>query len=153
MHKQFSIVTILAVALLFSQGGNFLVGSLCPHLKSAVPSCGMGAVSAMAHGNMEHMEMGSMEHAPGVRQDVNAFAITQPITTCPHCVVHSRTTTSVVSLKESEPSRRLGEAILPLTFSRTAGAATPPFRVPASRAHGPPGTNIARYLLVNTFRI
>jgi hypothetical protein len=154
MHKQFWVGTILAAALLFTQGGSFLVASLCPHLQPGMSACGaMSNASAMVHGSIENIQMGSMEQPPDANQDANAFAIAQPTTTCPHCVVHSRSTTSVVSLRESEAARRLGDVTIPLTSSPIACAATPPFRVPASRAHDPPETNIARYVLVNTFRI
>lgn len=156
MRKQFLVITILAVALLFSQGGSFLVASLCPHLQSAMSSCVAPLMAtAMAHGNMEtmeHMEMRSMEHAPAVNQDANAFAFGQPASTCPHCAVHSGTT-NTVSLRESEASRRLGDATLARTFSRIARVVAAPFRSPVSRDHGPPGSNIARYVLINTFRI
>lgn len=155
MRKQFLVIPILAVALLFSQGASVLVASLCPHLQSAMSSCVAPLMAtAMAHGNMEHkehMEMRSMEHAPATNQDANAFAFGQPASTCPHCVGHS--TPNTVSLRESEAPRRMGDATLPLTFSRIVRVTAAPFRSPASRAHGPPGSNIARYVLINTFRI
>jgi hypothetical protein len=157
MHKQFWAITIVAVALLFSQGGSVLVASLCPHLQSATPSCGSQLIaSAMAHGSIEHiehMDMRSMEHAPAISQDANAVAFGQPASTCPHCAVHSRTAPNAVSLKGSEASRRFDDSIVPLQFSRVVRATVAPFRLPVSRAHGPPGSTIARYVLINTFRI
>lgn len=155
MRKQFWVNTILAVALLFSQGGNLLVASLCPHLQSAMPNCGTHLdAQAMAHGNIEHAEMGSMEHSAAANQDeANAFALAQSATTCPHCAIHSRTTSYAVSLRQSEAARRLHDAIIPLRFSRTAGVTVPPFPVPVSRAHGPPGTSKPRHILISIFRI
>jgi uncharacterized protein involved in copper resistance len=159
MRKQFWVITFLAVTLLFSQGGSFLVASLCPHLQSATPSCGAKLiVTAMAHGNMEHMEhmdMRSMdhEHAPDITQDASALAFGQPLLPCPHCAVHSRTTTNTVSLRETEASRRLGDATITLMLSRVDRAAVAQSRNPVSRSHGPPGSDIARYVLINTFRI
>jgi len=157
MRKQFLVITILAVSLLFTQGGGFLVASLCPHLQSAMSSCVTPLIAtAMAHGNMEtmeHNEMGSMEHAPAIDQGTDAMAFGPPTSTCAHCSVHSRTTIPTVSLRESEASRRLADATLPLRFSSASLVPTPPVRRPVSRAHGPPGSNIARYVLINTFRI
>lgn len=154
MHKQFWVITNLAVALLFGQGGSFLVASLCPHLQSPTLSCGAHLnATAMAHGNMEHMEMRSMEHATASNHDADALAFGQPTSTCPHCAVHSRTTTNTVSLRDNEASRRLGETIVLPATSKIARDTPALFRLPVSRAHGPPGSNIARHVLINTFRI
>jgi len=157
MHKQFWAITIVAVALLFSQGGSILVASLCPHQQSSMPSCGSQlSAMAMVHGSIEHIEhvkMGSMEQAPAISQDADHFAFGQPTSTCPHCAVHSRTALNAASLRESEATRRFDDAIVPLQFPRIVRATAVPFHLPVSRAHGPPGSNIARYVLISTFRI
>jgi hypothetical protein len=159
MRKQFWVISILAVALLFSQGGSFLVALLCPHLQSETRSCGAQLdASAMSHGQaehakMEHTKQEPMKHDAVVNQDVNASAFDQPNTKCPHCAVHSGTTPNALSLREGEAARRSADPSVELAFSRIARVTAPPFEAPVSRAHGPPGAHVARHLLINTFRI
>ena len=58
MHKRFLVTTVLAAALLFSQGGDLLVAALCPHLQSGMASC----ETQPPTGGMSHEDMGHMGH-------------------------------------------------------------------------------------------
>ena len=153
MHKRFAATTVLAVALLFSQGGNFLIASLCPHLRSSMASCeSQLAEPSMSHEDMGHMQTPSKERT-GTEQNSDGIALGQPTGECTHCAVHSRTTSNAVSLRDAEASKRSGDLAIPLTFSRVVTVAASPVALLASRAHGPPGEQSSRYILINIFRI
>ena len=156
MHKRFLTTIVLATALLFSLGGNFLIAALCPHLRSAQVSCHAPiAESQMSHDDMGDMEMDSMDsmNESAANPDPNAVAIGEPIGLCPHCAVHSRTTPNAVSLQEIEGSKRLGSFAIPNTVAKLGCVETSPVAVSTSRAHGPPGETTRRFILINIFRI
>jgi len=150
MHKRFLATTALATALLFSQGGNFLIAALCPHLQSGTASC----EPELTEPTMSHEDMGhkGMEHESAPNPAPDAFALSQPIDPCSHCALHSRTT-STAALRETEAAKRSVDLSIPLHFSRVAAVTTSPVAVLTSRAHGPPGEAIPRHLLINIFRI
>ncbi len=151
MHKRFLATTALATALLFSQGGNFLIAALCPHLQSGTASCETELTEpTMSHEDMGHL---GMEHESAPNPAPDAFALSQPIGPCSHCAVHSRTTSNTAALRETEAAKRSVDLTIPLQFSRVAAVTTSPVAVLTSRAHGPPGEAIPRHLLINIFRI
>ncbi len=151
MHKRFLATTVLATALLFSQGGNFLIAALCPHLQSGMASCETElAEPTMSHEGMGHM---GMEHETGSNLDPEAVAMGQPIGPCPHCAVHSRTNPNTASLRETEAAKRSVDLNIPLHFSRVVPVTVSPVVVLTSRAHGPPGEATPRHILINIFRI
>lgn len=154
MPKRFLVTTVLAAALLFSQGGNLLVAALCPHLQSGMASCETqtGGVP-MSHEDMGHGGHMEMEPEPASQPNPEAFALDQPIGPCSHCAVHSRTTPNAVSLRATEAAKRVVDLIIPLQFSRVVRVSISPVAVLTSRAHGPPGDAIPKHILINIFRI
>ena len=153
MHKRFLVTTVLAAALLFSLGGNFLVAALCPHLRSAQVSCHTHpAESTMSHDDMGDMAMDSMDESAS-NPDPNAIAIGEPIGLCPHCAVHSRTKPNAVSLREVEASKRAGSFAIPDAIPNVVSVEMSSLKVLTSRAHGPPGETTRRHILINIFRI
>ena len=135
-----------------------LIAALCPHLQSGMALCEKQAAEApMSHedmGHMGHMEMEPVSQPePASQPNSHAFALGQPIGPCSHCAVHSRTTPSTVSLRETEAAKRPVALNLPLGFSRFAPVIVSPIPVLTSRAHGPPGEAVLRHVLINIFRI
>lgn len=159
MHKRFLATTFLSTALLFSQGGSFLLAALCPHLRSGMASCELQlAQHPVSHEDMAHEDMGDMsrmemEHEPASNPNPSTIALDQPIGSCPHCAVHSRTIPNTASLRDTEPAKRSVDLNIPLEFSRVAPVAASPVSVLTSRAHGPPGGHASRHILLNIFRI
>jgi hypothetical protein len=154
MHQRFLATTVLGVALLFSQGGSFLVAALCPHLQSGMASCETQlADPAMSHEDMGHTGHMEMEQEPPSQAVVDVTALGQPIGPCSHCAVHSRTNPNSASLRQAEVAKRSIDLNIPLQVSRVAPVAASPVRVLISRAHGPPGDPAPRYILINIFRI
>lgn len=154
MNKRFLATTIIAIALLFSQGGKFLVAAFCPHLQSAMASCNTKpAEHVMSHEDMGHMEMDSMEHEPASKPDPDAVALSQPTVPCPHCALHSSATSNTASLKETDAAKRSSDLSNPLTFSIAAAVSSSLVAVLTLRAHGPPGKTTPRHILINIFRI
>jgi uncharacterized protein involved in copper resistance len=143
--------TVLATALVFSQGSSFLVAALCPHLRSEAPSCKSHiAKTPMSHEDMGHMEM-DHENAPNPEPD--ALAIDQPQGQCGHCAVHSRETTNSALFKEIEAARPSVDPSIALHTFRIDPVIVAPASALSSRAHGPPGESATRFLLINIFRI
>lgn len=151
MHKRFLANTVLGVALLFSQGGSFLIAALCPHLQSGMASCETPlAEPAMSHEDMGHM---GVEHHTPPNPDPNTVALGQPIGPCSHCAVHSRTNPNTASLREKGIAKRSVDLNIPLEFSIAGPVTLSHVSVVPSRAHGPPGNPAPRYILINIFRI
>jgi hypothetical protein len=154
MHKRFLATSVLAVALLFNQGSNLLIASLCPHLTSGLASCETQVSQpAVSHEHMGHMQMQSMEPEPRIEQNTGGNALGQPMGECTHCAVHSRTTSNAVSLRGAEAAKRSIDLSIPLTCWSVLAIAASPAATLISRAHGPPGYQCPRHILINTFRI
>src|SRR3989442_12977948 len=99
MHKRFLAIIVLGVALLFSQGGSFLIAALCPHLRSGRVSCNKHrGESTMSHDEMGNMGMDSTDQSPS-NPDPNAVAAAEPVGRCSHCALHSRTRPTAASLR------------------------------------------------------
>lgn len=153
MHKGFVAATVLGVALLFGQGGNFLVATLCPHLRLSLASCeSQLAVPSMSHEEMDHKQTHPTESKPA-EQDPDGIVLSQPSGESTHCAVHSRKTSDFVSLRNAEAAKRSGDLAVPLVFSSVVPVAVTPVALLGSRAHGPPGEQSSRYILINIFRI
>ena len=156
MHKRFLATTVLATALMFGLGGNFLIAGLCPHLRSAQVSCHAPlAETKMSHDDMGEMEMDEMDSMDesASNPDPDAIAIGEPIGLCPHCAVHSRTTPNAVTLREVEASQRVGSFATPDAIPNVVPVETSTGSILISRSHGPPGETTRRHVLINIFRI
>jgi hypothetical protein len=151
MNMRFLATTVLAAALLFSQGGNFLIAALCPHLRSGTASCEIPLVeTTLSHQDMGHV---GMDHSSTLNPDPSAVAAGHDIDPCSHCAVHSGKNPNPPSLRETEAPKRSAELSIPLHFSTVAPVIVSPTAVLTSRAHGPPGESTARYILMSIFRI
>ncbi|MFN2511845.1 MAG: hypothetical protein ABR568_10425 [Pyrinomonadaceae bacterium] len=153
MHKRFIANTVLGIALLFSQGGTFLIAALCPHLQSGMASCDTKlAEPAMSHEDMGHTGHMEMVQEPASQPDADVASLGQPISPCSHCGVHSRKSPNTASLRQAEAPKRSVDLNIPLQVSRVAPVAASPVAVLTSRAHSPPGAT-PRHILINIFRI
>ena len=156
MRMRFMATTVLGVALLFSQVGNFLVAALCPHLQSGAGSCQTQvAEPAMSHEDMGHTGHMEMKHetVPTLDPDADAVAMGQLHGPCLHCSVHSSRTPTSASLKKTEPAKHSIDPTMPLQLSRVVPPTLNPVAVLTSRAHGPPGEATPRHILISIFRI
>ena len=151
MKMRFLATTVLAAALLFSQGGSFLVAALCPHLRPGTASCEIPlAETTLSHEDMGHV---GMDHPPAFNADPSAIAAGHGIDPCSHCAVHSSKNPNPASLRATEVPKRFAELSIPLHFSTVAPVIVGPVAVLSSRAHGPPEESTARYILISIFRI
>lgn len=159
MHKRLAATTVLGVTLLFSQGANVLVAALCPHLGSPSQPCITQAPKTDSdHQHMDHTKMDSSE-GESVSAEPSAsgessgrIALSQPVGACPHCSMHSRTSSNPASFREIETAKRASDLDIPLVeaivFEQEPAVANL-----VTRAHGPPGSEIPRHVLINIFRI
>ncbi|MGH9932183.1 MAG: hypothetical protein ACREA9_23525, partial [Pyrinomonadaceae bacterium] len=154
MHKRLVANTVLSIALLFSQGGTFLIAALCPQLQSGMASCETKlAEPAMSHEDIGHTGHMEMEQEPASQPDANVATLGRPISPCSHCAVHSRRSPNTASLRQAEAAKRSVDLNIPLQVSRVAPVAASPVAVLTTRAHGPPGDSSPRHILINIFRI
>lgn len=159
MHKRFLATTVVTTALLFSQGGSFLVAALCPHLQLGMASCetqasaSTGGHEGMSHEDMGHVGHAKMEDEHASQPNPDALALGRPIDPCQHCSVHSRKNQNTASLRETEAAKRSADLSIPLDSSRIAPVSVGAVPVLTSRAHGPPGDSTRRHILINIFRI
>jgi hypothetical protein len=151
MDMRFLATTVLAAALLFSQGGNFLVAALCPHLRSETVSCDIApAETTLSHEDMGHA---GMDHPSELNPDPTAVAVGHGNGSCSHCAVHKGNNPSPASFREIEAPKRFAGLSIPLDYSLVAPVMVGPAAVLNSRAHGPPGESTTRYILISVFRI
>ena len=154
MHKRFLAISVVGVTLLFGQVGNFLIASLCPHLRTGVTYCPTHVAQPMAsHHDMGDMQMDSEETEPSPPPNTNAISSGEPSAPCSHCAMHSGTTSNAMSLREIEVAKRSADLTVPLWVDGVVSVDTSPAAVLTSRAHGPPGNATTRYILINIFRI
>ena len=159
MHKRLLATTVVTTALLFSQGGSFLVAALCPHLQLGMASCETQASASteghegMSHGDMGHIGHAEVEEEHGSQPNPYALALGRPIDPCQHCSVHSRKNQNTASLRETEAAKRSADLSIPLDSSRIAPVSVGAVPVLTSRAHGPPGDSTRRHILISIFRI
>jgi hypothetical protein len=115
MNMRFVATTVLAAALLFSQGGNFLVAALCPHLQSGTVSCEIPlAETTLSHEDMGHV---GMDHSSAFNPDPSAVAAGHGLDPCSHCAVHSSKNPNPASLRETETPKRSTGLSIPLHSS------------------------------------
>ena len=158
MHKRLAAITVLGVALLFSQGANVLVAALCPHLRSPAEPCITQAPKMDSdHEHMDHTEMDSSE-GESVSAEPSTFGeapdgVGQPVGACPHCAMHSRSSSNPSSFREIETAKRTSELHIPLLVEPIVFEQESAAPIISSRAHGPPGSELPRHVLINVFRI
>lgn len=155
MHNRFLATTVIALALVFSQTGTFIVAALCPHLSSAAVACETPAAPTQSadHGMNHHMQMeptGSLSTQP---DGSTATAMAEATGSCKHCALHSRKRPNTASLRESNIPQRSSDQTISVSVTEVSVAQIFPAVVLPARAHGPPGTEISRHVLINIFRI
>lgn len=156
MIKRLVSTTFLSFALLFGQGGILLIAALCPHLQSGKASCEtQGSTAPMTHEEMGHRGHLEMKEDSALQPAAESDSLGQPLGTCSHCAVHSRTVPNPASLRQTEAPKRSVDLSVPIHSSKVAPIAPRPVAALTSRAHGPPGegAGIPRHILVNIFRI
>ena len=156
MHKRFFATTVIALALLFGQIGTFVVAAFCPHLSSKVVSCETQAAPAeseSANHGMHDMQMEATESLPNHAEGNVAIPTAEPTGSCKHCALHSRTSPNKTSLRESNIPQRSVDLTISLPVADVTLAPKFPAAVMPARAHGPPGNETPRHVLINIFRI
>ena len=153
MHTRFLVTTVVGFALIFSQGSNFLVAAFCPHLTSKAASCESSSAPAeMAHHDMDHMQGDSSERDVHLSGLTDATAVSTPTADCDHCFMHSRQDLPT-SQRHSNVPERSADPIVFIQSTTPTSVSTLPTAVLASKAHGPPGSEVSRHILLNVFRI
>ena len=143
MKRRFVGALIVALTVLFSQGGVLVWAATCPHARSQQPdtSCHMGSDDA----NAEH-------HAPAEAKG-EAFQTHAPDVRCNHCVVHSRSKREDSALQQTNAPQRASDQKQLVSISKVE---PPSFLKPgawSAAAQGPPGPTAPLHVLLNVYRI
>ena len=144
MGRRFTITTLGAIVL-FSQVSTFIIAALCPHIEPELPHC--VSQQPVTHHDAGHVQTSSEATNP-TRQ-----SLSQPKDFCTHCAAHTRTTSQVATLTSSEAKKRAHDSAVQLPVTQPSPLAYHFSGVVPQRAHGPPGTQTPRYILLNIFRI
>lgn len=154
MEKRFLATTFLAITLILGQSANVLVAALCPHLQSNQPSC--ETPSAQTEGNHHDMHhMVAEQETAGFfgSTAIEIEALVHSNGRCSHCAVHSRESGSTASLQRSYFAKSSHELTLTVNQSLDRPIAVSEALNLTSRAHGPPGDERSRHILISVFRI
>ena len=160
MHKRLAATAVLGIALLFTQGANVLVAALCPHLRSpAEPCVSQTPEPDTSHEHMDHMEMDSSEgesvsaEPSDSGEESDRVALSQPVRPCPHCAMHSRSSSNPASFREIETAKRANDLNIPLAVAPVIHENESAASIFTVRAHSPPGSELPRHVLINVYRI
>ena len=139
MDGRFVAALIVALTVLFGQGGGLVLAAVCPHLRAQQPQPGCHSKTQNEH----HHEV-----AAPARDAVETLA---PDMRCNHCAVHSQNKREESALQQTPP-QRTGELRV-TTYFPAVGAPVLENVAHVANAHGPPGATAPVYLLLNVFRI
>ena len=172
--KRVLFTLIIVIALLSSAWGNMLLASFCPHftqnhvrsfkhsahqpisLESHPETCGM---------NMPDMQMESMDNSQGdtdapVAQtdgandsNADADALDHPGEACPHCLMHSQTSSGTIIVQAINPEKRSVESEAPPATSAQVSLPAILVAKPSPNEHAPPGESSRWHVLISVFRI
>lgn len=153
MSRRLFSTTFLSFALLFGQGGSFLIAALCPHLSTGVMQCDMRSPGSVGdHDHMADMEMDPQSGKLPSNSDVTAFNLLPE--KCGHCSVHSgSTSSSLISIRHLEASKRATDLTVPLLLKSLEPTMIQVLERLTTRSHSPPGDTVSRYILIDVFRI
>lgn len=143
MNRRFLATAIIALAVLFSQGGGSALAAMCPHLRSLNnnPCHEMQAQEVTDN----HHEL---ERAEGVAFDSTDLALA-----CNHCAVHSRTKRDDSTLQPGNASQRASDLTLSMPESVACPSSLAKTIAWVAKAHGPPRASGPLHILNNVFRI
>ena len=142
MKKRFVTTAIIALAVLFSQGGGSALAAICPHLRSLNNSCHETQPQEVVANHHE------LERAKG-----DAFDSIDSGAACNHCAVHSRTKRDDSTLQPANTSQRANDLTISTSASAVAPASFSKTIAWMAKAHGPPRGCGPLHLLNNVFRI
>jgi hypothetical protein len=139
MKRRFVAALIVALAVVFSQGGGFVLAAICPHLRpeQRVKAC--------------HTK--SQEHHQSDETTGPAFETEQPGVRCNHCVVHSRNKREESVLQQTNTSQRADDQKSAVPVVKVDAPAFLKISSWGAKAQGPPGPTAPLHILLNVFRI
>jgi hypothetical protein len=139
---------IVALAVLFGQGGGLVLAAICPHLRSEKQpenSCHTKSGNDVAE-VAEH-------HQPAAAEQGDAFATEEHDVRCNHCVVHSRSKREESALQQPNTSPHTEDHKIAVPLFKLQS----PYSLSSSawnaKAQRPPGPSAPLHVLLNVFRI
>jgi hypothetical protein len=147
---QMRLVTAIAIVcgLLFTQGGNYVLAALCPHLQANETAC----ASKPEHASASHHDIDEAQPSRESRKS-DVLQIENQRADCSHCVVHSRTRRDERAVRKALVWQRTDyqntAVIVPAIHSADVSKSTSW----AAKSHGPPEVSVPLHVLINVFRI
>jgi hypothetical protein len=158
MNRRFVAALIVALAVLFGQGGGLVLAAICPHLRSeeqpdnSCHSKSRGDVAGVA-GVAEVAEVAKHHHQPAEAEPGDAFATEEHDVRCNHCVVHSRSKREESALQQPNTSQRAEDHKVAVPLLKLQPPSSLRSSAWQARAQGPPGPAAPLHVLLNVFRI
>lgn len=148
---QMRLVTAIAIVcgLLFTQGGNYVLAALCPHLESNETAC----ASKPEHASASHHDIDDEAQPSGEPHNFDVLEIENAHADCSHCVVHSQNRRDERASRKALVSPRTdyqNTAVIALVLPSADVSKSTSW---AAKSHGPPGDSVPLHVLINVFRI
>ena len=134
---------IVALAVLFGQGGGLVLAAFCPHVQAEQPdnACHTKSPDAVA------------EHHQTAKPEGDAFANRESDVRCNHCVVHSRSKREESALQKTYTPQRAGDQKSPALVFKVELPSIVRTSAWSAQTHGPPAPTAPLHVLLNVFRI
>ena len=142
MKRSFVAASIVALAVLFGQGGGLVLAAICPHLRAEQPDNSCHAASQRV----------AEDHQP-VEQVGHAFATEGTDVRCNHCVVHSRHKREESALQKANTSQRADDRKATVPVFKVEPPALLKASAWGAKTESPPGSTARLHVLLNVFRI
>lgn len=142
MKRRFVAALIVALAVLFGQGGGLVLAAICPHLRAEQPdnSCHAESQAVATH------------HQPA-KPAGSAFATEGTDVRCNHCAVHSRNKREESALQKAYTPQRGDDHKSALPIFTVEPAPLLKASVWGAKTESPPGSTAPLHVLLNVFRI
>ena len=141
---------IVALAVLFGQGGGLVLAAICPHLRSEEKAPDNSCHTKSRNDGAEVVEH---HHQPAEAEQGDAFATEDHDLRCNHCVVHSRSKREELALQQPNTSQRAEDHKVAVPLFKLASPSSLKSGAWNAKAQGPPGPAAPLYVLLNVFRI
>lgn len=140
---------VLAAAMVVSLSSTFLIAALCPHMRPEAMHC----IAQSAEKSMSNHDAGHKQVHPSLLSAKDRFAVGEPNEQCGHCSLHSLPVSPLATLRRTTAAQGTYDLAIPTSSTQLESLAPSPIAIVPSRAHGPPGGQTSKYILINILRI
>jgi hypothetical protein len=147
MKRKFVAALIVALAVLFGQGGGLVLAAFCPHVKAEQPD------NACHDAQEANSQDAVTEHHQTAVPEGHAFESKESDVRCNHCVVNSRSKREESVLQTTYTPQRADDQKSAVHVYRVEHPSFLKISTWSAQTHGPPGPPAPLHVLLNVFRI